>query len=75
MLHSGGKLKGGAPEGISALVTGRNILLLRPASVCDLSCLAMLESQVLQLVLSSMTGGVELIEVLATPLAGLGCAS
>lgn len=32
----------------------------------------MLESQVLQLVLSSMTGGVELSEVLPTPLAGLG---
>ena len=32
----------------------------------------MLQGQVLQLVLSSMTGGVELIEVLATALAGLG---
>ena len=64
-----------APESISALVSGCNILLLLFALQSALGCLAMLQGQLLQLVFSSMAGSIQLAEVFAPPLAGFGGAS
>ena len=64
-----------APESISALVSGCDILLLLFALQTALGCLAMLQGQLLQLVFSSVAGSIQLIEVFAPPLAGFGGAS
>ena len=61
-----------APEGISALVSGRNILLLALAPHRALDCLTMLQAQLLQLVFSGVAGSIQLVEVFAPPLAAFG---
>ena len=64
------------PQGISTLCCGHNILLLLPGFRSrSLDSSAMLQRQVLQTILSSMTGCKQLTEVLTPPLAALGSAS